>query len=108
MTWIEFKYDGIRLRIDSVNCLLVQRWKEFKTKEDDWEECKIYKLKSGISYINIGGRTATMEMIVYKAHNPKWSSHYSRHNIVMYINGDIEDYSIENLMIKPTGGVRRY
>ena len=107
MTWIEFKYDGIRLRIDSDNCLLLQKWREFKTKEDDWEECKLFG-KGRAKRVNIGGRNIVIENVVYQAYNPDWSNHYSRHNIVMYINGDLEDFSIENLMIKPTGGVRRY
>lgn len=103
MGWIDFKYDGIPLRIDSVNPLLIQRWKEYVTKPDDWEEIKIYG-----RYINIGGRTTAIEKVVYQAHNPEWSNHYSKHNMIMFINGEPEDFSIENLMIKPTGGVRRY
>ena len=107
MTWLEFKYDGIPLRIDTVNCLLIQRWKDFITKPPDWEEIKIYGQGRG-SYINIGGRTTAIEKVVYQAHNPEWSNHYSKHNMIMFINGEPEDFSIENLMIKPTGGVRRY
>ena len=94
MTWIEFKYDGIRLRIDSVNPLLIQRWRDYNIKGGDWEECHIYGRGRG-SYINVGGRTT-------------WPTHYSRHNTIIFKDGDVEDFSIENLMIKDTGGLRRY
>ena len=108
MGWIDFKYDETRLRIDSVNPLLLQRWREYKTKPSDWEECMIYKKGKTQKFVYIGGRTELIERIVYKAHNPNWKNHYSRHNIIIYKDGNKEDYSIENLMIKDTGGVRRY
>jgi len=107
MTWLEVTVNGNPIRIDSVNPLLIQRWREYKTKPPDWEECNIF-IKTNGSYINVGGRPSAMERIVYKAHNPKWSDHYSKHNIIIFKDGDMSDYSIENLMIKPTKGVRRY
>jgi len=107
MSWIDFKYDGIRLRIDTVNPLLLQRWRDYNIKGGDWEECHIYGKGMG-RYINIGGRTTAIEKIVYKAHNPNWSTHYSKHNTIIFKDGDWEDFSIENLMIKDTGGRRRY
>ena len=107
MTWIELKVNGMLVRIDSVNPLLIQRWREYVTKDDDWEECKI-SVQSGRSSIKIGGQRADMARIVYKAHNPNWKDHYSRHNIIMFKDGNKGDYSIENLQIKDTGGLRRY
>tara|TARA_R100000541_G_scaffold55315_1_gene64150 strand:- start:237 stop:560 length:324 start_codon:yes stop_codon:yes gene_type:complete len=107
MGWIDFKYDGIRLRIDTDNCLLLQKWREYITKPDDWEECNIYR-KGRNNYVNVGGEQELVERVVYKAHNPEWKTHYSRHNIIMYISDDNQDFSIQNLMIKPTEGVRRY
>ena len=107
MTWIELKVNGMLVRIDSVNPLLIQRWREYVTKPDDWEECKIYT-ECGKSYINTGGKRADMARVVYKAHNPNWKDHYSRHNIIIFKDGNKGDYSIENLQIKDTGGVRRY
>ena len=102
MTWIELNIDGRKLRIDSVNWTLIQMWREEKTNGPlDWHECKICQSSNG-SYIVVEKRRKFMEKLVYKAHNPKWSDHYSRHNILMFINGETDDYSIENLMIKPT------
>ena len=107
MPWIETTANGIRLRIDSVNWMLIQEWREHIYKPDDWEECKIIENKNG-TVVRVGGLRKPLKEIVYKAHNPKWSDHYSRHNILIHKNGDIEDFSIENIIIKPTKGVRRY
>ena len=107
MTWIELKVNGMPIRIDSVNWMLIQEWREYIYKPDDWEECKIIENKNR-TVVSVGGRRKPLEEIVYKAHNPKWSDHYSRHNIIIFKDGDKGDYSIENLQIKDTGGVRRY
>tara|TARA_R110000822_G_scaffold168120_1_gene308258 strand:+ start:51 stop:362 length:312 start_codon:yes stop_codon:yes gene_type:complete len=101
MTWIDFKIDGIKLRIDSINWTLIQLWRDGYGKPDYWFECKINECAKG-TFITVGGRTKYMENVVYKAHNPNWSDHYSRRNMIMFINGETDDYSIENLMIKPT------
>ena len=107
MTWLDVTVNGMPMRIDSVNPLLIQKWRERVRKPDDWEEAKIYRQGKN-QYIYIGGEKELIERIVYKAHNPKWKNHYSRHNIIMYKDGNTEDFSIENLMIKPTEGLRRY
>tara|TARA_R110000803_G_scaffold118891_1_gene187194 strand:- start:213 stop:536 length:324 start_codon:yes stop_codon:yes gene_type:complete len=107
MTWIEVTINGTLIRIDSVNPLLIQRWREYVRKPDDWEEAKIYR-HGKAQCVYLGGETELIERIVYKAHNPNWKNHYSRHNIIMYKDGNKEDFSIENLMIKPTEGLRRY
>ena len=101
MTWIELKIDGIKLRIDSINWTLIQMWRDGRGKPDDWFECKIYD-KNKTDTIKVEGNSYSIPKIVYKAHNPNWSHHYSRHNILICKNGDTKDYSIENLMIKPT------
>ena len=101
MTWIELTIDGRKLRIDSINWGLLQMLRDTgKKKPPEWYDCKMYGANSDT--IRVEGRSYSLERIVYKAHNPEWSDHYSRRNIIMFINGETDDYSIENLMIKPT------
>jgi hypothetical protein len=107
MTWLEVTMKGIRIRVDSTNPLLIQKWREYTTKPDDWEECRIL-FKKNNRWVHFGGGSELVERIIYKAHNPEWKDHYSRHNIIMYKDGNKQDFSIENLMIKPTEGLRRY